>query len=297
MNYYEILEVSPKASPEVLKAAYKSLMQRYHPDRNPGDVETAKHSVMVVQAYELLSDSSKRAAYDIELKLQLESLSNIRDRHRDTSVSNSFDGIKSETRWYLWLLIALIFLAIWFVLAPSGKQQSAGSASKEVGSLLGGYQSEPQQKKTSEHAISMAARTIPAFVKDLHVILESPTKTTDASPDNPKYVLSIQTIDVVVGTFDPDKFIVFMENNKGYIGRKLEEKLVSAEYKVLDKHNGDQYLKQIILNAIGEITDTNRLEKNPSSGMEPRAHYGAVDILLPDSYTVQPQQSGQVAVP
>lgn len=297
MNYYEILEVSQKTSPEVLKAAYKSLMQRYHPDRNPGNAEAAEHSVMIVQAYEVLSDSSKRAAYDIELKLQLGSLNNIRDITRVKQASASLGDTKSEPHWFLWLLIALIVLSLWFFWLPSGKKQSSGFEPNNIGSMLGGYQSDLRQNKASEHTISMAARTIPVFIKDLNVNLEAPAKPTDASQDNSEYVLSIQTIGIVAGTFDPDRFISFMENNKEYIGLKLAEKLVGAEYEKLIKPNGDHYLKQVILDAIGEITDTSRFEKSPSPGTEPAAHYGAVDVLLDNSFTVKLQHSGKVTVP
>ncbi|HLY97074.1 MAG TPA: hypothetical protein VKO66_07635, partial [Sideroxyarcus sp.] len=78
-----------------------------------------------------------------------------------------------------------------------------------------------------------------------------------------------------------------------YIGQKLAEKLAVAKYDMLIRHDGDQYLKRVILDSIGEITDTNRFEEFPSSGTEPPAHYGAVGILLPDSYTVKTQQPGQ----
>lgn len=296
MNYYEILEVSQKASQEVLKAAYKSLMQRYHPDRNPGNAEAAKHSVMVVQAYEVLSDSSKRAAYDIELELQLVSQNNIRNRTRDILAHASLDDRKNEQRWLLWLLMVLAILPLWFIWAPSEKMQSSGLGPKEAGSLLGSAPSGLQQNKASEHTASLEARTMPVFVKDINVVLEPQDKSKDASPDNLKYILSIQTIGVVAGTFDPDKFIVFMEDNREYIGRKLAAKLAEAEYEKLIKHNGDHYLKQEILNAIGEITDT-RLEKKSSTGTEPPEHYGTVDVLLPDSFTVKPQQSGKETVP
>lgn len=289
MNYYEILEVSQSASPGVLKAAYKSLMQRYHPDRNPGSEEAAKHSVLVVQAYEVLSDPSKRAAYDIELKRQLESLNNIQGRIRNIPDSASPHEIKGKPQWFLWLLVALIVLPLWFVWPPSGKVQFLGSDLKEAGSLLGGYPPESQKNKESERAIPIAARTIPIFVKDLNIYLEAPAESTDASSANSRFVLTIQTIGVVAGTFDPDKFISFMENNKEYIARKLAEKLVGAKHEMLIKHNGDHYLKQFILDSIGEITDTNRFEEYPSPGTEPPAHYGAVEILLPDSFTVKPQ--------
>lgn len=297
MNYYEILEVSQNASKEVLKAAYKSLMQRYHPDRNPGNAEAAKHSVLVTQAYEVLSDPTKRAAYDIELARQLENRNNIRDRTLNIPASVSLDDTKREPHWLLWLLVALVILSVWFVW-PHSEKLTGSPELKEAGSLLRGYQSDVQQNKVNERASSIAARTIPAFIRDLDVNLESPAESTAASSVEAKYVLSIQTIGVVAGTFDPDKFISFMENNKEYIGRKLAEKLVTARYEMLIRHDGDQYLKQFILDSIGEITDTNQLEKQSSSGSkEPPAHYGAVDILLPDSFTVKTQHSDKAAVP
>lgn len=66
-NYYDILEVSRSASPEVIRAAYRSLMQRYHPDKNPGNGQAAARAVLVVQAYETLSDAARRAVYDATL--------------------------------------------------------------------------------------------------------------------------------------------------------------------------------------------------------------------------------------
>lgn len=288
MNYYEILEVSPNASPEVIKAAYKSLMQRYHPDRNPGDAKAAQHSAAVVQAYEVLSDSGKRAAYDSELKLQLASLNDIQVRARNMLVSASSDDAEDKIRWWLWSLITLIVLAFWLVLSPFEKKQSSGNGSGEPISLLGGYQ---QQNKAGDRAIPIEARTIPVYMSDINVNIEAPAESGNA------YFLSIQTIGVVAGAFDSDKFISFMEDNKEYIGRKLEEKLSSAKYDMLIKHDGDRYLKRVILDAIGEITGTDRFEEYSSSGVEPAVHYGAVDILLPDSFSIKPQVSPRATVP
>lgn len=50
MNYYDLLEVSAKASPEVIKAAYKNLMQRYRPDKNHDDSDSAQRTAQMVQA-------------------------------------------------------------------------------------------------------------------------------------------------------------------------------------------------------------------------------------------------------
>jgi curved DNA-binding protein CbpA len=63
-SLYEILEVSPKASAEVIKSAYRCLAQRYHPDRNPEDPLAAERMRLINQAYRVLADSLKRARYD-----------------------------------------------------------------------------------------------------------------------------------------------------------------------------------------------------------------------------------------
>lgn len=64
MTHYDTLEVSQKASLETIKAAYKSLMQRYHPDRNPGDPVAADLALRINNAYSVLFDPEARASYD-----------------------------------------------------------------------------------------------------------------------------------------------------------------------------------------------------------------------------------------
>lgn len=63
-DYYEILGIERDASPDDLKKAYRKQALRYHPDRNPGDTEAENKFKEAAQAYEVLSDSNKRARYD-----------------------------------------------------------------------------------------------------------------------------------------------------------------------------------------------------------------------------------------
>jgi len=63
-DYYEILGVERGADPAVLKKAYRQMAMKFHPDRNPGDKEAEAQFKEVNEAYEVLKDDQKRAAYD-----------------------------------------------------------------------------------------------------------------------------------------------------------------------------------------------------------------------------------------
>jgi len=63
-DYYETLEVSNSATDAEIKKAFRRLAMKYHPDRNPDDAEAESSFKEAKEAFEVLSDSSKRAAYD-----------------------------------------------------------------------------------------------------------------------------------------------------------------------------------------------------------------------------------------
>ena len=63
-DHYSILGVKRGASQDEIKRAYRKAVFRYHPDRNPGDESAAGKFKQVLDAYEILSDTSRRANYD-----------------------------------------------------------------------------------------------------------------------------------------------------------------------------------------------------------------------------------------
>ena len=63
-DYYETLGVSKSASDDEIKKAYRRLAKKYHPDANPDNKEAEDMFKAVGEAYDVLSDSKKRAAYD-----------------------------------------------------------------------------------------------------------------------------------------------------------------------------------------------------------------------------------------
>src|SRR5436190_11136163 len=63
-DFYEILGISKSATPAEIKKAYRKKAIEFHPDKNPGDKEAEEKFKEAAEAYEILSDSSKRQRYD-----------------------------------------------------------------------------------------------------------------------------------------------------------------------------------------------------------------------------------------
>lgn len=63
-DYYEVLGLSRQASNEEIKKSFKKLAMKYHPDRNPDNPKAEDSFKEAKEAYEVLSDSNKRSAYD-----------------------------------------------------------------------------------------------------------------------------------------------------------------------------------------------------------------------------------------
>ena len=63
-DYYEVLGVAKTAGDDEIKKAYRKLVMKYHPDRNPDNAEAEEKFKECAEAYEILSDSEKRSMYD-----------------------------------------------------------------------------------------------------------------------------------------------------------------------------------------------------------------------------------------
>lgn len=100
VNYYEVLEVSEKASKEVIEKAYKILAKKYHPDLNkdnPGEAE--KKMKALNEAYEVLMDDQKRANFDsvLEKKRQLEMQQKIQANAKSNTNYNPQNNVRSTS--------------------------------------------------------------------------------------------------------------------------------------------------------------------------------------------------------
>jgi len=72
IDYYEVLELSRGCDSSQIKKAYRRLALKYHPDRNSDDKEAEEKFKLINEAYQVLSDESKRSIYDRYGKAGLE---------------------------------------------------------------------------------------------------------------------------------------------------------------------------------------------------------------------------------
>ena len=67
-TYYDVLQVERDASPERVRAAYRKLAHKYHPDKMPGNANASRAMAAINAAYEVLSDAHRRAEHDLWIR-------------------------------------------------------------------------------------------------------------------------------------------------------------------------------------------------------------------------------------
>ena len=90
-THYDNLKVRRDASTDVIRAAYRKLLQKYHPDRNPGDSEAARIVRIINSSYGVLADPIKRKKHDLWIAAQEKTHPSVASR------SNDFKGSKAPT--------------------------------------------------------------------------------------------------------------------------------------------------------------------------------------------------------
>lgn len=102
-NYYEILEVNPKASKEVIKKAYQVLVKKYHPDLYAEEerIEAEQKVKDINEAYKILSDEFLKEQYDAELEKEMKYSMNFkeqkeRSRQREPEEIDSVDKVRVD---------------------------------------------------------------------------------------------------------------------------------------------------------------------------------------------------------
>ncbi len=279
MNHYEILEVSAKASPAVIKAAYKSLMQRYHPDKNHNDSASAQRTTQLVQAYEVLSDDGRRAAYDLLLNAASANYSApLHDArsmlHRQSHVAQPKSHPTAKSYGLIWLIIiGTTVVATWFLLRPASGSTSGAVSGKRV---VGVENSANPRTNTS----SVDATNNQAPIASATVLQGLEVTLIDAEnlPAGSTKVLKIPLLRLGSNTPDGKKLIWYADDHKELLRQSIEIKLMRAKSAQLIEADGAKYVQELVLQAISEMATVHRPE------MADQAY--KIELELPNSFTV-----------
>lgn len=99
-NYYTILGLNTNATASEIKAAYRRLALKYHPDKNPGSDAAAEMMKKINAAYHILGDTSKKTSYDFKLgitsKTSTYSNTSYRYQHSTSTYSNRYNHVSDK---------------------------------------------------------------------------------------------------------------------------------------------------------------------------------------------------------
>jgi len=299
VNHYDALEVSPNASPEVIRAAYKSLIQRFHPDKNPGDEAVAARAAAIVQAYRVLSDPGERAVYDLSLRRVAVpgALAGRAAQPSDRGRDLPRDGWRIG--WWWWLL-PIAAGVVWAAVSIAGKRIDPRA---ELASIRHGFASttatEAQKRQlyarklalleqypellrsaSADRSEDMAARSFALLENPLVVRLGSGT------PDNagPVAELTVQGISLLVGGFDSQDLLAHIARHRERLIQELAARIAKESPDRFAGPDGEANLKRVVLDSVSASLGTDPHQEYPSTYFESPGRHGVVDVLLPEHF-------------
>lgn len=293
-GFYDVLEVSPKASPEVIRAAYKSLMQRHHPDKHHASAQ-AGQAALISQAYEVLSDPQKRAAYDQTLRPVDATAAAPAAPVARSARGAPGNAVKKtlDNQWrYAWFLIVCIvaaggLLLLWPTKGNKGTMESlSGTAAVVAGS--GGVGTAMTSAVTGSKPLAADANASPpmpevnAFVSDLTIVLTP--AIAGGSAGTPTHALHIPSLGFRISAQDPARWVQRLETDRANVMHRLISELGNASYQELIQTDGDLYLKRLIETSVGAAIG---VEAAPVAAEKTQTRPRPIEALLPGAFSVR----------
>ena len=264
---YEVLEVSPKASPEVIRAAYKSLMQRHHPDKSPDPVTAGARAAAISRAYEVLGQPEQRAAYDARLQQLQPAAAQVLQAHARSVVPvRAPSRPESGSRWYAGLLAVCI-------LGSGGVTWRLSR--KPVPPVV----DPPSLPAARPVALAQGPQRMSAFVTQFSVTLAP-------DPQGRTHELLIPELVLRVGSDHPDRWAQDIENQRAPLLRRMLDRLSALGYDELLRPEGEQLVGHQIEAAVSEVTGLPLFEPLPpgAAGLPPRQQ---IEAILPQHYSLR----------
>lgn len=125
-THYDNLKVARNAPPEVIRAAYRTLSQKFHPDRNPGNADATRIMAIINMSYEVLSDPDKRQEHDQWVALQesmaAQKSTKTRSEQPQPTSTPSTRAIGAVSHVFRnWVLLGVAGLMIWVWISQTDK--------------------------------------------------------------------------------------------------------------------------------------------------------------------------------
>jgi curved DNA-binding protein CbpA len=328
VDHYETLEVSRNASPAVIRAAYKSLMQRLHPDKHPEDEANAGRAAHIASAYEVLSNPERRAAYDIELRRNPGPGMPVSDGPRPSPESVERQASRRGTRrpvkggavvqvgqggsaWQAalasrsgigWLVFVCVMAAgaVWVFAQWSPKKSDPRTELASIRQAFASAEVTEEKRlalfarkldilaqqpglvhaENAEKAEEMAARTFALLQSPLVVRVGGAT----SGVGGPVAELTIESISVLVGTFDAQRHLAHMANHRERLVSALSERLAKQDPGRLASPQAGVVLNKVMLDSMVATLGTDPAQIYPSTYFESPGRYGVVDLVLPAQF-------------
>lgn len=306
MNHYETLEVSPKASPEVIRAAFKSLMQRYHPDRRPGDEAAARKAAQVASAYEVLSDPAKRADYDASLRRQQAPASAstaAATRRAPVRTARSFRGasrLPSVSKAFPWGAVGLTVAAIAVGVAVAMVFKPAPSPQAELVSIrtemsAPGTAEATRVRLHARKAALLAANPELAAVAAREQAQDRLNRTwslttrptalrvrVEGEFGEETVTVTVPQIRVVAGSFDTAAVLAHWASHRETFLAQLPEAVLQERLPRGDAETVARHVRQSVARVLSDGLGDAPQQNYPSTYHESPGRYGVVDVLLND---------------
>jgi curved DNA-binding protein CbpA len=304
VNPYEILQVSPSAEDGVIRAAYRSLMQRYHPDRNPGDAQAAEAAVRITQAYDLLADPERRAAFDdAQRSAQQSAAPSPQKRSPLRKPAKASEPAPSRLTWVLRGAALLVCgMLVWVAVRswPAG----SGSPEKQLADIRQQIESpttqEAERRKLFERKQNLlqqhshlsradSALRVSDLAQRSVVLLTEPIGVNLApmlTAGLPSVRLIIPDITLVLGSFDAERLREHIGRHRQRIVDDLTQKLAAQPASLSLGADADARLKRVVIESVMASLDIRSNETFPSTYFESPGRHGVVDVILPQSYGV-----------
>jgi hypothetical protein len=311
VSHYDVLEVSPNASQEVVRAAYKSLMQRFHPDKNQGDEALAARAAQIVEAYSVLSDASRRAKYDLQLELAARqgvraeqdgrtALGAVSTPARQRARPAAGGGQAFFGRGVWWMLLLAVAAGGGVLASLATKQGDPRAELAAIRQAFGaGATTEARRRElclrklslleqnpellpaaSAERAGEIAARTF--VLLDAPLTLAVGSEVPGAASGGLE--LSLRRVDLVVGSFDAPRLLTHMVRHRERLMADLSRRLAKEDPNQFLRRDAEQQLKQIMVSAVAASLETDPLREYPSTYFECPGREAVVDLLLPERF-------------